>query len=191
MISYKCHHSYWSITTVGHENAFSSQSQCSRCFHHNLNDISFHRDLRLWNASEEWRENKRSFYLSIKVWNNDNQLFVHQGKDNNQYPRYVLSSISYLYYGDGVKIIILTRYMMIPFFTVKIKMTQRKQAKKNDKKNICLVTVKMTQRKQGKNNYKKNIFSVTRLRQHLPSECQRCGCVWFHSGKSICCVLIP
>ena len=26
------------------------------------------RDLRLWNASEEWRENKRSFYLSIKVW---------------------------------------------------------------------------------------------------------------------------
>jgi len=30
------------------------------------------RDLRLWNSSEEWRENKRSFYLSIKLRGYDN-----------------------------------------------------------------------------------------------------------------------
>ena len=33
---------------------------------------SLDRDLRLWNSSEEWRENKRSFYLSIKLRGYDN-----------------------------------------------------------------------------------------------------------------------
>ena len=30
------------------------------------------RDLRSWNSTEEWRENKRSFYLSIKLRGYDN-----------------------------------------------------------------------------------------------------------------------
>ena len=30
------------------------------------------RDLRSWNSTEEWRENKRSFYTSIKLRGHDN-----------------------------------------------------------------------------------------------------------------------
>ena len=76
-------------------------------------------------------------YLSIKVWN-----------DYNQYPRYVLSSISYLSYGEGVKIIILTSYMMIPFLQWTLKWLKENGGKRIIRKifaqlrgydNICLL----------------------------------------------------
>ena len=35
------------------------------------------RDLRSWNSSEEWRENKRSFYTSIKLRGHDNICLLH------------------------------------------------------------------------------------------------------------------
>ena len=50
---------------------FVSQA-CRQCEGlHNLLTVCC-RDLRLWNISEEWRENKRSFYLSIKLRGYDN-----------------------------------------------------------------------------------------------------------------------